>query len=178
MRRVTFIHLILASVLTLSMVGAYLFWYKAVDKARGESAVLAENIRTQSQESAKVDAAKVALESLAEDEASIRGYLVKEEEIVPFLERLEETGAGLGATIDVVSVSTETRAERNRIMLSVKIEGSFDAVLRTLGSIEYGPYDSSVERITFDTVPVSEAPSGLWTAAAIFSLGTRSVPAP
>jgi hypothetical protein len=160
------------------MLGAYAFWYAALGKASAEAAVLAENVRSKSQESEKIAAAKVALETLAEDEASIRAYLVREEEIVPFLGRLEETGAGLGASVDVVSVSTETLAERNRIMLSVKIEGTFDAVLRTLGSIEYGPYDSSVERVTFDTVPSGETPSGEWTATVIFALGTQSTPAP
>jgi len=178
MRRVTLIHLILAVLLVLSVLGAYLFWFTAVGKASAEAAVLAENIRAKSQELEKVAAAKVALEALAEDEASIRAYLVREAEIVPFLGRLEEAGTSLGASVDVVSVSTETLAERSRIMLSVKIEGSFDAVLRTLGSIEYGAYDSSVERITFDTVPAGETPSGEWTATAIFSLGTQSIPVP
>ena len=178
MRRVTLIHLILAALLTLGMLGAYVFWFTAVGKASVETAVLAENIRAKSQELEKVAAAKVALEALAEDEASIRGYLVREAEIVPFLGRLEDTGTNFGAQVEVVSVATETLAERNRIMLSVKIEGTFDAVLRTLGSIEYGPYDSSVERITFDTVPAEEAPSGEWTATVIFSLGTQSNPAP
>lgn len=175
MRHVTLIHLLVAALLLVGVLGAYAFWYASVGRLSVEAALLSEAIRTKSQDSARVAAARVALESLSEDEEAMRAYLVREQDIVPFLGALEDTGASLGATVEVVSVAADTKEERERLVLSLKILGSFDAVQRTLGAIEYGPYDSAVQSVTFDTVP-KEAGSAGWTAVASFTLGTQPTP--
>lgn len=176
MKRASLIQLIIALMIFAGVAGAYAFWYAAVGKASVEAASLSEQIRTKSQDSARVDAAKVALESLAEDEAAMRAYLVREQDIVPFLGSLEQTGASLGAGVEVVSVATERKDDRSQIRLSLKVTGSFDAVLRTLGAIEYGPYDSTIQSVTFDTVPVEAGKPVSWTAAATFTLGAQAQP--
>lgn len=172
MKRASLIQLVVALAVFGSALGAYGFWYSLVGKSSVEAAALSEEIRTKSKDSARVAAAKVALESLAEDETAMRAYLVREQDIVPFLGTLEDTGASLGANVEVVSVSAEPKGERSQLQLSLKITGSFDAVLRTLGAIEYGPYDSAIQSVTFDTVPTEGSSS--WTAAATFTLGTQS----
>lgn len=172
MKRTSLIQLVVAIAVLAVVLGVYSFWYSLVGKASVEAAALTEEIRTKSQDSARVAAAKVALESLAKDEAAMRAYLVREQDIVPFLGTLEDTGTSLGAGVEVVSVSAEPKGERSQLQLSLKITGSFDAVLRTLGAIEYGPYDSAIQSVTFDTVP-SEG-TAAWTAAATFTLGTQS----
>lgn len=172
MKRASLIQLGLALIVFAAALSVYSFWYSLVGKASVEAAALSEEIRTKSQDSARVAAAKVALESLAEDEAAMRAYLVREQDIVPFLGTLEDTGASLGAGVEVVSVSAEPKGERSQLQLSLKITGSFDAVLRTIGAIEYGPYDSAIQSVTFDTVPTEG--SATWTAAATFTLGTQS----
>ena len=103
----------------------------------------------------------------------MQSYLVRQEEIVPFLDQLERTGASLGSVVTVASVSEEQGTERDRILLSLSIAGSFDSVVRTLGAIEYGPYDSAVSSMTLDTVADTEA-QGRWTATATFALGART----
>lgn len=175
MRRVTLIHLALAAILLAGVLGAYMVWYASVGKLSAEAAALAEAIRTKSQESARVAAARVALASLSEDEAAMRAYLVREQDIVSFLGTLEDTGTALGSSVEVVSVGADTKDERGRLVLSLKITGSFDAVQRTLGAFEYGPYDSAIQSVTFDTVR-TEAGNAGWTAAATFTLGTQPTP--
>lgn len=175
MKRISLIQLVVALAVFAAVLGVYGFWYSLVGKSSVEAAALSEEIRTKSQDSARVAAAKVALESLAEDEAAMRAYLVREKDIVPFLGTLEDTGTSLGAGVEVVSVSAESKGERSQLLLSLKITGSFDAVLRTLGAIEYGPYDSAIQSVTFDTVPV-EGTAAVWTAAATFTLGTQTEP--
>lgn len=174
MKRTSLIQLVAALVVFAAVLGVYGFWYSLVGKASVEAASLSEEIRTKSQDSARVAAAKAALESLAEDEAAMRAYLVREKDIVPFLGTLEDTGASLGSGVEVVSVSAESKGERSQLQLSLKITGSFDAVLRTLGAIEYGPYDSAIQSVTFDTVPAEGTAGATWTAAATFTLGTQS----
>ncbi len=173
MKHRTLIQLAIALLVLAGAIGAYVFWYASVGALSENAAALQGEIQTKSQESARVAAAKVALESLKEDEAAMQAYLVREEDIVPFLGALESTGTALGSTLEVVSVASDSTEARSRILLSLKISGSFDAVLRTLGAIEYGPYDSAVENITFDTVLTEEGAGAPWTAVATFTLGTQ-----
>lgn len=174
MKHTSLIQLVVALIVFAAALGVYGIWYSLVGKASVEAATLSEQIRTKSQDSARVAAAKVALESLAEDEAAMRAYLVREQDIVPFLGTLEDTGASLGSRVEVVSVSADSQGERSQIQLSLKISGSFDAVLRTLGAIEYGPYDSAIQSVTFDTIPTEQVASASWTAVAMFTLGTQT----
>lgn len=174
MRRLAFIQLFLASLLLASILAVYGFWYAEVGKASAEAAKLSDDILTKSQDSARVTAAKAALVSLAGDEASVTQYLIPPGDVVPFLESLEQTGKALGATVEVVSVASEATKERGHLALSLKISGPFDAVLRTLGAIEYGPYDSSLTGLTFDTPRSDTEGAQAWTAAATFSIGTQA----
>ncbi len=166
--------MVLASLFLVLAIGAYLFCYSLLGKSSAEAARLAGELRTKSQDSLKIAAAKTALGSLVADEARVREYLVPTNEIVPFLESLERTGRGFGATVEVVSVSADTAKERGNIKLSLRIAGPFDSVLRTLGAIEYGAYDSRLTGLVLDTSPSDDA-APAWSAAATFDIGTRPV---
>lgn len=173
MRR-TLIELGIAALILLGTIGVYTFCAYVVEDARADAEALSKELRIKSEDAAKVAAAKEALTVLAADEASMQSYLVRQEDIVPFLSTLERKGSALGAALQVVSVSKETSGTRGRILLAVKISGSFDAVQRTLGAIEYGPYDSSVQQVTFDTTTGEGGRT--WNAVATFALGTRAKP--
>lgn len=172
MRRRTVIQLIIVILLLACALAAYGAWYASLRKASVQVAALTQDIQAKSQDSARVREAKQALEALAADEASIGAYAVRQEDIVRFLEDLEQTGASLGSSVEVVSVTSETKGARSHIALSLKVTGSFDATLRTIGAIEYGPYDSRIQSLTFDTT-ASEATQGKspWTAVATFAFG-------
>lgn len=173
MKNLPLIQLVCAALLLVVVGGVYAFGYTFVGKASAEAARLATEIRTKSEETTRVVAAKAALVSLVEDEANVRQYLVRPEDIVGFLERLERTGQALGATVEVVSVSADRGTPRGRITLALKISGSFDSVLRTLGTIEYGAFDSTLTSLTFDR-PIVGAEKEEWTAAASFIIGTQT----
>lgn len=173
MRRRALIELALALSLLVAVLLGYGVWYVAVGKASAESAALASEIETKRIDSARVASAKAALESLAADESSMRTYLVREADVVPFLGKIEGAGTALGAQVEVVSVGSEVADGREVLRLSLKVTGSFDAVLRTLGALEYGPYDTRVSNVTLDTVAGAEGPSGMWTATATFFIGTQ-----
>ncbi len=173
MRRRALIELVIAFFILAAVLAAYGSWYVMVGKASAESASLAKEIETKTLDSARVASAKAALESLIAGEESMRSYLVQEADVVPFLGRLEDAGTTLGASVEVVSVNAEPVEARENLRLSLKITGSFDAVLRTLGALEYGPYDTRVVNVTFDTVAGGEDPSGAWTATATLLIGTQ-----
>jgi hypothetical protein len=156
----------------LASAGAYAWCYRTAAKESAVSAALSTRILEQSQEATRVKAAKEALASLATDESSVNQYFVKESDIVPFLGSLEKTGKDLGAAVEVASVSAEDGPGGRRIVLALKISGSFDSVLRTLGSIEYGPYMSGVQNLVLESVP-GEGGSSLWEATGSFTIGSQ-----
>ena len=109
------------------------------------------------------------------DAAEIRQYILGKEDVEPFLETLQSGGRSLGTKIEVLSVSDAPIAGHPRIALSITITGTFDAVMRTLGSIEYGPYDGVLTNLTLDTSGSDIKGASTWTAASVFSLGVRPV---
>lgn len=161
MNRKPLINLALAALVFIIVLGTYALWYSSVELRSQEAATLAEEIRQRGEVGGRTALARKALEDLAVDEASVYRFFVSDDEIVPFLESLERTGVGLGSEIKVVSVRLEGEGADARIALAVSITGSFDAVLRTLGAIEYQAYDTRLSTLTLNTTGM-----GVWTAAA------------
>ncbi len=164
-------HLFIALALLTGSIGVYAFAYYQVVSESKRSAELESQIQMTIESAVKAAETSDTLVALAEDERVIREYYVSLAGIVPFLERIEGTGRSIGSAVQVVSVSDKPGSD-GRITLTLRIIGSFEAVLRTLGAIEYGPYDSRITSLTFDT----PATGGAWTAAATFSVATDAVP--
>lgn len=161
-------HLLIALALLVVSAGAYGAWFVAVDKENAKARSLAAEIETKSQDASRIAEAKAALSALATEESAIATHFVSANDVVPFLGGIEATGAALGSKMQVVSVgAVPATAGQGHLNLSVQITGSFDSVLRTIGALEYAPYDISLTNITFDTTG-----SGIWAAAASFSVGT------
>lgn len=148
----------------------------AVQSETKKATELSSEISTKRAETMRVAEASAALPALVSAEQSIGTYFVRADDIVPFLGLLERQGDAQGAKVQVLSVDSNATTADRRISISLKITGSYDAVLRTLGTIEYGPNDIVLTNVTFDTLRAADgATSGEWTAAAVFSLGTQAV---
>lgn len=168
-----FTHLLVALAILAASIGLYVFAYYQVVNESKRSAELESQIEMTIESAVKAAETADTLVALAEDERVIREYYVSLAAIVPFLERIEGTGRAIGSAVEVVSVSDKPGSD-GRITLTLRILGSFESVLRTLGAIEYGPYDSRITSLTFDTPATG---GGAWTAAATFSVATDAVPA-
>ncbi len=172
MSKALLIQLALA-VLLIGVLGAgYAFWYLSVERLSDSARGLGQDIQEKTEDASRIRAAQAELATLAASEAEVGQYFVSTGNIVGFLEELQKTGAGLGAKVEVVSVASDDSTSPGHLTLALKITGSFDAVLRTLGAMEYGPYDSALQSLTFDT-PAGSATSDGWTAAAVFIVGTQ-----
>lgn len=164
------IHLIIGAMLLLLAIGAYGVWFVVVDTENAKSLALAQEIQTKSQDASRVAEAKAALAALTTNESAISEHFISANDVVPFLGSLGSTGKALGSNVDVVSVGADPAAAgQGHLSLSVRITGTFDSVLRTLGAFEYAPYDITLTNLSFDTAGKSE-----WSAAASFSVGTGS----
>jgi hypothetical protein len=165
------------SILALAIVGGvYFFWYQNVTKLSAHAADLLTHVNEKDTEIKRISAANATFAALSSDEAAIAQYFVADNKVVPFLEEIQSTGKSFGSSIEVVSVSAETIGAPH-LTVSLKIDGTFDAVVRTLGALEYAPRDIVVNDIALTSTPGAKGES-LWSATGTFTVGTRTASAP
>ncbi len=157
------IQLIVALVVLLLLGGGYVFWYDHVQALDARAGALGAEIASKDAERSRSASARSGEAELAAQEAFVASHLVATADIVSFLERLEKTGRGFGAEVHVASVSDTVKASDGRISLSLSVAGPFDAVMRTIGAIEQGPYAMSVQDLSLDTADGSS-----WSATGVF----------
>jgi Tfp pilus assembly protein PilO len=139
-----------------------------------EAETLSQEIAAKQTETLRVAAAKAALPLLVEAENALAQHNLSTADIVAFLESLEKMGKTQGASVEVLSVTGGKGNPTERLVLSLKVTGSFDAVARTIGRIEYGPYDTQVMTLTLDNGVSEEGGGEKWTAAAVVSFGASA----
>lgn len=87
-----------------------------------------------------ISSARAAVAEIAGDEAMVKGYFVSENSIASFINGLEARGSAQKAVVTVQSVSTGSSPAHPTLAFSISVKGTFNAVLHTIGSIEYAPY--------------------------------------
>jgi hypothetical protein len=110
--------------------------------------------------------ARDALASLGSDEAAINAHFVSIDDIAIYLAYLEVTGRSNKATVDIASVADKPSAD-GRVPVTLRIAGTFDSVMRTIGAMEYGPYDTRIVNVNVNAVPEGN----IWTASLNISVG-------
>lgn len=143
------ITLVVAALLALGALGGYVLWYKVIAAESGRAVLLDREIRAHSADASRTGALKATLAEIENDEALVQGYFVSEANVAAFVDDLEARGRALGAVVDTTSVANADTPEHSAIAVALIITGSFDAVLRTIGSIEYAPYDLMVSSLVF-----------------------------
>ena len=147
----------------------YGFWYAAVSAKSADVAAVQNQIVAATETVSRVAAARAALAEIAGDEAKVRAYFVSEADVVSFINALESLGLSQKAAVSVDSVATGKSSGRSTLMLALSVKGTFDAVMRTVGAIEYAPYD-----IMVSTLSVGQDAKNSWHAD--LSLVVGSVP--
>ena len=147
-----------------------------LDSAQGQIVDLQKQIGDKKYEIQKADQARTAAASLDSNEATVKSFMVKKDSIVSFIESLQSTGKGLGSGVQVVSVTDDKANGHPRISLSLLITGSFDSVMRTVGTLENSPYDATLTNLTLDSG--TPTPKGVqqWSAATTLSVGVDPTP--
>ena len=143
-------HLLVAVAVLLAGVAGYTVWYSAVSGRSREVADLQQQITVASESIGSLASVRTALAEIAGDEAKIQSYFVPEEGVVAFINDLEARGAAQKTTTAVLSVATGGSPTRPTLLISLSIKGAFDAVMRTVGAIEYAPYDIAVSAFSIE----------------------------
>jgi len=168
----TLTHLAIAGALLALSIAGYVFAYMFVDSAGAKVAGAQQEIEAKSRESQEIRKASTALAALADSEGRVREYFVSTEGIVPFLEEVTSTGSALGSSVEVVSVTEAAPVEgRTFVTLALRISGSFSSVMRTVGALEFAPYDITLTNLSLDA---GGAEGGAWSASAQYQVGTKT----
>lgn len=154
-----FLNLVGALILTIVVLVGYGFWYGVTASKSATVASLYEQIAAKTETISRIAFAKAAIAEIAGDEAVVQNYFVPQDGVVAFITRLESQGQALGTTVDVLSVSTGSKGTQPILILSLSINGTFNAVMRTVGVIEYMPYDLSISGLS-----LSKGDKNSWNA--------------
>ena len=165
----TLTHLVIAVVVLALSIAAYVAAYLFVGSIGTKVVEAQKQIATKTVESEGIRKASTALSALVESEARVKSYFVPTDGIVPFLEEIGQTGSSLGANVIVVGVTEKGEVDGVTAMtLALRIEGSFASVMRTVGSLEFAPYDIALTNLSLD------AGEETWGASATYEVGAKA----
>lgn len=163
-------HLAVAIITGIAALAGYGTWYAVISSKSSAVASLQSQITAATETVSRASSVRTALAEVAGDETVVRGYFVSEAAVVSFINDLEARGTAQGATVSVLSVSTGGSAAQPVLLLALSITGTFDAVMRTVGVVEYAPY-----AISITTLSVEQSDKNSWQAN--LNLLVNSVPA-
>lgn len=137
-------------------------------------AELERQIEARRESSNHVALARSALAELAGDEAVVQSHFVTPSGVVTFIDDLQARAHALDAVVEVESVAaTAGREARPALLLTFAVTGAFDAVMRTIGSIEYAPYDISITELS-----LAHDVQDVWAASVHLSVGSAATTTP
>ena len=125
----------------------YFLWYSIISAKSNSVANLQNQIDTQTEAVSRAASARAAVAEIQSDENAVHDYFVPETGVVSFINNLETLGQSQGTDVSVLSVSAGTGALPT-LTFSLTVKGTFDAVMHTVGAIEYSPYDLSISEFS------------------------------
>lgn len=162
-----FSHLIIAFITFIVVLIGYGFWYAVIATKSATVADLQDQITAKKETVSRIASARVAIAEIAGDKSVLQRYFVPGDGVVAFINGLEAQGHSLGTTVSVASVSTGFNGTQPILMLSLTIKGAFDAVMRTVGAIEYMPYDISISGLS-----LTQDDKNSWNASLSLHVGS------
>lgn len=162
----------LACVACIGAGGAYLVWNHTIGTAIDRVGALDTEIATKTATVARIASARASLTEIAADEATMRSYFVPEANAVSLITDLESKGRPQGATVKVTNIAPSGSGARAALALTITVKGSFDGVMRTLGTIEYAPYAISLTSLSLNSDDKQN-----WSATASLTVGSVSATA-
>lgn len=162
--------LILACLVCTAALVGYGILYRAVAAKSVAVTVLQDSIDAKTKVVSRMAITRSALAETSGDEAVVQNYFLSKTAIVAFIDSLEARARAIGVTtISVLSVSTGGTSAQPTFTFTLSIKGTFDAVMRTIGAIEYSPYAASIS-----TLSVGQNAKNDWQASFTFLVGSSA----
>ncbi len=164
---------IIAVALGLLSIVIYTAWYFVVAEESAHAVDIAQKVSAKNAIQVRTVAARAVLTELSDNEDFISKHFVSENSIVRFLSDLQERGSGVGAEVNILSVSAnQTKEKTPHVQIALQIKGSFQAVMNAVGRIEYAPYGISINSLAIGIGKVTENENTIWNANIALSAGS------
>lgn len=149
------------------MLGALGSWYVSVEKKSAEVARLEAQIIEKTDTMARIAAARASLAQIADDETTIASYFVPETSVVSFITSLEDRAETLNTSLGVLSVEKAGTPSNPAFKFVLAIDGTFEAIMRTVGALEYAPYNLSIQ-----SASISNVDENSWRGTIVLLVGS------
>lgn len=167
MKKTLYIHLGLASLCVLLVLGAYILFYTHVASLQKESVVLGARVIQESEEVLRLAENKNTLTAFTKEEEIVLTRFVHLDEVVNYIESIEAIAANEKVALTVSSVDA-SKTEDPQLVISFRLEGTFTSLIEMLASLEYGDFDT---RIT--TLTMNRGSAGEWSAVGTLETSIR-----
>ncbi len=161
--------LIGAFVFALTSLSAYVFLFLSVKESNQNISSLQNQISIEVGKQSREGSTKNLLANTEESRKMLSTYFVNKEEIVEFIESIEDLAKKSGASLRLNSVGEEDEiVGRNQVsvlVISLQADGSWAAVHSLLASLESIPY-----KIHFREVSLEVSDSKVWTGKFEFTV--------
>lgn len=167
-------HLIFALVICTAAIVGHGIWYGSVASTSAAVTALQSQIDIKTKVANRMAATRSALAEIVGNEAVVQNYFISETGVVAFIDSLEARGRATGSTtVSVLSVSTDGASAQPAFKFALSIKGRFDAVMRTVGAIEYAPHAISISSLS-----IGQDAKNVWHADLIFLVGASATSTP
>lgn len=175
MKKRTLIQFSIACIVLFAVVGVNWWWASRIVVARENVNTLATKIAAKRDAVMRTSVIHSELASFTRSNSVLSAYFVSDSNIVPFLGALGATGRATGASISILSVALHDKTAHKTLSVSVKANGSFNAVMRTVGAIENVPYYVTIKSLSLSSVTTTNSKSYTpWEANMVLSVGYAS----
>ncbi len=158
----------LALVTFLVAAALYVSAYQSISTESAESSSLDFSLSARSLAVARSAQTNELLSNLSSEGAALNAYFVSEQDIAPFVERLQSIGASAGAQVSALSIAESTEGQPG-FAIALSVTGSFDHVMRAVGAIEFAPYDLTISNLALSSS------KGVWQATFTAVVGATSL---
>ena len=131
----------------------YIFIYYSVNDQTASTAAAEKAVLTEQGTAARQKSIVDSLKATVDERAIIGSFVLTSDQTVPFIERVEGISKQSGATVSLVSISSDA----SLVHAHVNIQGSWTTMMRAMHLVENLPYS-----ISMDSVRVSQVGKGLW----------------
>lgn len=167
--RLTIPHLVAASFALLAALGGAWSSYAALAEKSAAAALIQAEAAYKTSLAESAPAAQAVRAEIARNERLLAEFFVSKIEIDAFVANMERKADELGLLVQEREVAFSQINGRETHTVSMTMSGTFDALMRFTGSLEYSPYD-----VSLDSLDLTHAQGMLWSADVAVTVGNAA----
>lgn len=138
------------------LVGAIWAFSGMIDKKRNDRITIQKEIRSMEMRQNTVKGLEQLFKAVDERKEEIENIFVDERSVVRVIEEFERTAISAGIALTLESASLPTSKESRGPEFQLRVEGSFDGIVRYLRLLEVMPFQFSFDDIGIEKQTVKE----------------------